>query len=259
LKETNTQYISAHGHVLQDSQSSGGEEAQTIRDDPHPAAAPRGQERAAWEICPDLEWSKESIALRRDLGLDLLDKAQKAVSTGHSIPNLTRRERQSNCDLWSSPFTVSYLNVGFRHLEGSLLGIVDFVMRHRPDVLFLGDLVTTRDHIGRLSKRLESLLKDEWFVLTSISDSPGRPVEIGVVIHCSLANCITTTQVTTPGDAEQEVWSRAVNGRIMHLQLSRPELPYTWHIVGIYQHVASSYTVQARALVRQSVQHIWTW
>jgi hypothetical protein len=82
-------------------------------------------------------------------------------------------------DTWSSPFTVGYLNVGRRHLVGSLQEVVEVVLRHRPDILFLGDLVTSRTHIGRLKKRLESALHDEWFVTTNISELQGRPVGIG--------------------------------------------------------------------------------
>jgi len=80
---------------------------------------------------------------------------------------------------WSCPLVVSYLNVGRRHLVGSQQELVELVLTHRPDILFLGDLVTTRDHIGRLKKRIENALNDEWFVTTNISALPGRPVGIG--------------------------------------------------------------------------------
>ena len=53
-------------------------------------------------------------------------------------------------DTWSCPFTVCYLNVGRRHLIGSLSAVVDLVLKHRPDILFLGDLVASRCHIGKL-------------------------------------------------------------------------------------------------------------
>jgi hypothetical protein len=58
----------------------------------------------------------------------------------------------SNCpyrmDTWSSPFTVAYLNVGRRHLVGSLGEVVRIVLAHRTDILFLGDLVPSRSHFG---------------------------------------------------------------------------------------------------------------
>ncbi len=59
---------------------------------------------------------------------------------------------------------------------GSLQEVVELILKHRPDILFLGDLVTSRDHIGRLKKLLESGLHDEWFVTTNINDRLGRPV-----------------------------------------------------------------------------------
>ncbi len=71
---------------------------------------------------------------------------------------------------------------------GSLQEMVELVLKHRPDILFLGDFVTFCDHIGRLKKRLESGLHIEWFVTTNISDLPARPVGIGAIVHCSLAN-----------------------------------------------------------------------
>ena len=77
--------------------------------------------------------------------------------------------------------------MGRRHLVGSLEEVVELILKHRPDILFLGDLVTTRAHIGRLKKKLESALKDEWFVATNITKPPGRPVGIGAVVHWSLA------------------------------------------------------------------------
>jgi hypothetical protein len=53
-------------------------------------------------------------------------------------------------DTWSSPFTVALLNVGRRHLVGSLGGVVRIVFAHRQDIPFLGDLVTSLSHIGRV-------------------------------------------------------------------------------------------------------------
>ncbi len=35
---------------------------------------------------------------------------------------------------------------------GPLPQVVALVLRYRPDILFLGNLVTSRDHIGRLKK-----------------------------------------------------------------------------------------------------------
>ena len=83
-------------------------------------------------------------------------------------------------------------------MVGSLQEVIEVVLRHRPDILFLGDLVTSRAHIGRLKKRLESALHDEWFVTTNISELPGRPVGIGAIVHCSLANRMTDCVLQCP-------------------------------------------------------------
>jgi hypothetical protein len=96
-----------------------------------------------------------------------------------------------NNDTWSCPFNVGYLNVGRRRLVGSLAEVIVLVLRCRPDILFLGDLVTSRAHIGRLKKQIERNLKDEWFMITNINASSGSPVGVGAIIHCSLAKYIT--------------------------------------------------------------------
>ena len=91
------------------------------------------------------------------------------------------------------------LNVGRRRLVGSLAEVIVLVLRYRPDILFLGDLVTSRAHIGRLKKQIERNLKDEWFMITNINASSGSPVGVGAIIHCSLAKYITdcTIQLQT--------------------------------------------------------------
>jgi hypothetical protein len=63
-------------------------------------------------------------------------------------------------DTWSSPFTVAHLNVGLRHLVGSLLEVVPIVLLHRPDILFLGNLVTSFSHWSvKETAREQSCLK----------------------------------------------------------------------------------------------------
>ncbi len=96
--------------------------------------------------------------------------------------------------MWASFFTVCYLNVGRRHLFGSLSAVVALVQEHRPDILFLGDLVTSRAHIGRLKKHHAQDLDDKWFVTSNIGSLPGRPVGIGLdwsthsLLSCSPRN-----------------------------------------------------------------------
>jgi hypothetical protein len=49
---------------------------------------------------------------------------------------------------------------------GSQPEVVELVRTQRPDILFPGDLVATRNQIGQLKKKLESDLDGEWFVTT---------------------------------------------------------------------------------------------
>ena len=87
-------------------------------------------------------------------------------------------------------------------------------------------------------------------MLTDIS--PHRctgPVGLGVVIHCSLAKLVRTLDLPSPEGVDSATWSRAVAGRILPLQLSREGCPHTWHLVGIYQHVAAAPDSQFRAHV----------
>jgi len=204
-------------------------------------------EAKEWGFGPSQEWMQTPIASRAHIGRTLVDSAilfhRQARGTGQSS--------SFKMDTWSTPFTVGYLNVGRRHLVGSLQEVVEIVLRQRPDILFLGDLVTTRDQIGRLKKRLESDLGDEWFLSTNISELPGRPVGVGALIHCSLANYMTDCILP---QFDESNGARAVAGRILSFKVTRPEFPYVWQIVGIYQHVAKPSNRKARALLHETLQ-----
>jgi hypothetical protein len=156
-------------------------------------------------------------------------------------------------DTWSCPFTVCYLNVGRRHLIGSISAVVDLVLKHRPDILFLGDLVASRCHIGKLKKHIERDLKDEWYVTTNTSTLPGRPVGIGAIIHCSLAKYITDCTITPLSHVNKTDWEAAVAGRVLRLQITRPGVPSTWEFIGVYQHVARSANRTARTILRETL------
>ena len=88
---------------------------------------------------------------------------------------------------------------------------------------------------------------------TNISSLPGRPVGIGAVVHCSLANYMIDCVVPDPGGIDG---AAAVDGRILHLKITRPETPHTWHFVGVYQHVARSTNIGARNLLRATLHGI---
>jgi hypothetical protein len=122
---------------------------------------------------------------------------------------------------WSSPFSIGYISVGRRRLVGSRSEVVELVIRHRPDILFLGHLVTALHHIGRLKKQLERHLKDEWFVTTNISASSGRPVGMGAVIHCSSAKHMLDCVGECPEGQNPQTWEAAVGGHVLNIKISR--------------------------------------
>jgi hypothetical protein len=210
-----------------------------------------------WSIGPPAEWLTAPLASRPKLGQTLLSHAMSSIREGTT----TTLQTPYTNDTWSCPFNVGYLNVGRRRLVGSLPEVVVLVLRYRPDILFLGDLVTSRDHIGRLKKQIERNLKDEWFMIlvTNINASSGRPVGVGAIIHCSLAKCITDCTIQPPDglQVDQKEWEKAVSGRILRIKVSRPGVPYTWQFTGVYQHVAKSVKRMARAQVRNRKSQRW--
>ena len=199
-----------------------------------------------WSVEPDKAWFECPAFRRPAVGLELLASARAGLEGG--VPE--QRAGGTDNDLWVDPLVVSYLNIGFPKLERALSEIVQLVLCHRPDVLFLGDLGVARNKIGRLKQRLESGLGDEWYLLTDISPHRGRrPVGIGIVIHCSLAKHVRTLDLPSPEGEDTATWSQAVTGRILPLQLSREGCPHTWLLVGVYQHVAEVSKAQLRAHV----------
>ena len=127
-----------------------------------------------WSIGPPAEWLTAPLVSRPKLGQTLLSHAMSSIREGTT----TTLQTPYNNDTWSCPFNVGYLNVGRRRLVGSLAEVIVLVLRYRPDILFLGDLVTSRAHIGRLKKQIERNLKDEWFMITNINSSSGSPVGV---------------------------------------------------------------------------------
>ena len=158
-----------------------------------------------WGIGPSRAWIDAPIVSRPAVGHSLLCQAAVSIHAGSA----TALNAPYDNNTWSSPFTIGYLNVGRRRLMGSRSEVVDLVLRHRPDILFLGDLVTARHHIGRLKKQLERDLNDEWFVTTNISASSGRPVGMGAIIHCSLAKHMLDCVVDCPKGQCPQAWEAA--------------------------------------------------
>ena len=83
-----------------------------------------------------------------------------------------------------------------------------------------------------------------------------RPVGIGVLLHVSLASQVQRIQPARPKEISEAEWSEAVSGRLLHLQLVRPQVKATWWIVGIYQHVAKPENKSKRDRLLQCLANI---
>ena len=176
---------------------------------------------------------------------------EEAGDQGPSEVGANAWSKRSLCPSPARMRPARYLNIGYHKVECSLSEIVQLILWHRPDVLFLGDLGVVHNKIGRLKQRMESSLGDEWFMLTNISpyNKRGGPVGMGVVVHCSLAKHVRTLDLPCPEGGDTATWSQAVTGRIFPLQLSREGCPHTWQLAGVYQHVAAESNAQSRAHV----------
>ncbi len=84
---------------------------------------------------PDIiAWYEYPAYRRPALGLELLAAARAGLVSGAPEQPALGFDR----DFWVDPLVVSYLNNGFHKLERSLSEIVQLILCHRPDVLFLG-------------------------------------------------------------------------------------------------------------------------
>jgi ribonuclease HI len=134
-----------------------------------------------------------------------------------------------------------------------VLGLLE---QQRPDILILGDLGVANNRIGRLKLQLEASVDEEWVFLKNISNSPGYPVGIGAMVHVSAAKFITQLEVSCPPGLDQQEWALAVGGRILHLELNRPDADGRIWFVGLNQHVAANGRDQSREHVLSTLAHI---
>ena len=88
---------------------------------------------------------------------------------------------------------------------------------------------------------------------SNISSLPDRPVGVGALIHCSLANQVTDCLVPALRDCDKSEWEAATGGRILRLRVTRPGLSLQWEYIGVYQHVAKAANRSARALLRETL------
>ena len=199
-----------------------------------------------WECLPPEDWFLTPAGRRSRVGPQLILEAQLRAAAelgpglGASVPDLqTGAARARDTRDYDHPFRVASLNVGFVGLSKSARSICALVHDVRPDILFLGDLRTTRNQIGRVRRVIESATQAEWMLLSDVAPDWSYP-GLGVLIHASLDSQVCTMELERPDTIPAERWLPAVQGRIIHLKLSRPLTPHTCWFVGIYQHVADS-------------------
>ena len=53
---------------------------------------------------------------------------------------------------------------------------------------------------------------------------------MGAVMNCSLVKHVLDCVVECPEGQRPQAWETAVGGRILHIKITRPDLPFTWKI-----------------------------
>ena len=255
LEEANNSYSQDCGGVL-----SGWTElaaaSTPVRTQPQNVVQAPSSSCLRWEVRPPESWFDLPLGKRAPIGGELLASAYQRVERLQDDPKL--QVLLDPPDIWSSPFIVAFISVGFRRLKHSLHGIVALLEQHRPDILFLGDLGTTRTHIGRLRLRIQEAVDDEWILFTDIRDSPGYPVGSGAMVHVSAAKFIQKLEIPCPPGMDRNSWSAAVNGRILLLEMNQPDAESRVWFVGFNQHVAADDRLSARDMVLSTLAHIST-
>ena len=207
-----------------------------------------------WAVQPPKAWFDQPLGQREPMGHELLVAAcARVAKQDEEVQTLI-----DSTDIWSSPFTVAFISVGFRRLRFSLPGVLSLLEEHRPDILFLGDLGTSRNHIGRLRQQIQADVDEEWIFLSDIGNTAGYPVGSGALVHASAARYIRQMEVVCPPEIDGEQWSLAVPGRILHLELDHPDCERRVWFVGLNQHVAAVERVHARDMVLATLKHITT-
>jgi hypothetical protein len=163
---------------------------------------------------PRNRWYERPLGSHNCVGHKFLEIAQDKIHEPAS-GNLLDWQRSDTVqpNLWDSPFAVAFLSASFRLLRCSIPGIVEFLDRYRPDVLFLGDLGVKRNKVSRLKLRIEEAMNKEWFILTDIRAARGYSVGIGVLIHSSAAKYTSKIPLVKPPYVDEERWHLAVDDR----------------------------------------------
>jgi hypothetical protein len=81
-------------------------------------------------------------------------------------------------------------------------------------------------------------------------------VGLGAVVHVSAAKHIQQLEVTCPPRVDREQWLPAVKGRILLLELARPDVDGAIWFVGLNQHVAAVPNLQDREILLSTIAHL---
>ena len=80
---------------------------------------------------------------------------------------------------------------------------------------------------------------------------------IGAIIDCSLANHLRDYSISALQNSNNAAWKAATDGRILHLLVTHPGLPFQWEYdtqyIVVYQHVAKAANMPARTLLRDTL------
>jgi hypothetical protein len=112
-----------------------------------------------WLVQPPMKWHEDPLGRRTLIGHELVERALQL--TGSAGKGEEQPQSIDPSNVWSSPFKVAFISVGFRRLRYSLSGVIEIVKQHRLDILFLGDIGTNCRQIGKLRLQLQAALDDE--------------------------------------------------------------------------------------------------
>jgi len=216
------------------------------------ATQPEEDASLRWAVQPPSAWFDQPLGRRRPIGHELIVEACACVAKASERTQAPVEPSK----IWSSPFTVAFASVGHCRLRISLPRVLDLLEEHRPDILFLGDLGTSRNHIGRLRQQIQAGVDEEWVFLSDIGNTAGYPVGSGALVHASAARYIKQIDATCPPEMDRDQWLLAVPGRILHLELDHPDCERRVWLVGLNQHIAAKDRVQAREMVLATLKHI---
>ena len=94
---------------------------------------------------------------------------------------------------------------------------------------------------------------------SNIRKEAGYPVGSGVAIHASAAKYVSKWDMICPSGMtgiDDKQWMAAVSGRLLGLQLRRPEMTSPFFLIGVNQHVAKDDNAALREMLLQTLAHM---